>query len=99
MTELGATQEHTQTETVDIRDRIEDALIWSDFDCGGVADKVCAIVEAAVRARLGLSVAEFDLAFADMARAIEDVLAERLGDALDRDSVVAAIVEEFSEIS
>jgi hypothetical protein len=84
-----------QTASNKLTQHVENALFWAGFDHGGVADEVGRIVEQALRGRFKLTATDFDLSFTDMMRRIEDLLADRLGDALDRGAVADAAVEEL----
>ena len=70
---------------------------FAAFDHDGVADEISRAVEQAIRTRFKLTGAEYDLSFTDMIRAIEQILAGRLGGALDCAAAVDAILDEFTD--
>jgi hypothetical protein len=76
----------------DLRFDIAWALSWSGADLD-YADEVIGIVESAVRWHFKLTATEFDLAFTDTKREIEQVLDR----AIDRDLAVDAITHELSK--
>lgn len=78
---------------------IRKALLFgtTPIDAGYVADLVAGIVEGHIRKHFKLTAAAYDLAFIDMARAIERLLTAQLDDVIDLDDAVSAIAEAIEE--